>query len=285
MDVSLTAGAEEFPYPLAITRDDFADNAAFDPDAFLYKNHRFTALDSLIADLSALSRSLNQDLLDLVNDEYTNFIQLGQLIGGCLELVDNISLEVGKFNAVLGHTLDDFGTSAAAADAVLLHKRRLSLLKNRIKLICLLHEQCTRFETLLALDAGTLQSAQLAAKLSTLATLYLSVTKTFAVLMQGARAHYASDVAKNGKFDAKNGKGSSLASLASASDEEVCVFFDRVVKTKVSLLKYEFKLSLDELMEMARADKAANGDLILQLLHIYRVTGHANDVVAALKRK
>lgn len=290
MDVSITDGAENFPFPLTITRDDFAEAAAFDPDAFLYKNHRFTSLDSLIADLSALSKSLNQDLLDLVNDEYTNFIQLGQLIGGCLELIDNITFEVGKFNSLLVTTLDTFNVSAQTADSVLQHKKRLSLLKNKIKLITLLHEQCTRFETLLGLDVGDFRPKQLVAKLTTLATLYLSVSKIFSVLMQGAMASAGRQSASNGSSEnVRNGNGKGTASVSSipsaSTEEEICVFFDKVVKTKVGSLKYEFKLYLDELMEMANRDPKNNGDLILQLLHIYRVIGQAGGVVSVLKRK
>lgn len=255
MDFSILNGEEEFPYPLTITRNGFADDPNFDPDTFLYTNHRFTSLDSLISELRALSKTLNQDLLDLVNDEYTNFIQLGQSIGGCLEQINNVSLDVNKFNGMLDHSLADFTRSSATSEMAFLHKKRLNLLKNKIKLILLLHEQCTSFETLVGLDVGEVKPERLVAKLSTLATLYLSVTKIFAVLME------------------------------LADDEESCVFFDKVVKTKVVSLKFEFKLYLDELLEIARADTANYGALVLQLLQVYRVTGHSTEALALLHKK
>lgn len=255
MDYSILNGLEDFPYPAAITRDAFADDAGFDPDTFLYENHRFTALDSLLSDLRALSTSLNQDLLDLVNDEYTNFIQLGQSIGGCLELINNISLDVGRFNTTLGSSLKTFSSSSTTADSVLQHKRRNNLLKNKIKLILLLHDQCTSFETLLGLDIADFAAGRLTAKLSTLATLYLSVSKIFAVVMESPGA-----------------------------DDEICVFFDKVVKTKVMSLKFEFKAYLDELLDRSLADRAAYGQLLLQLLHVYRITGHTSDALPLIKK-
>lgn len=255
MEFSILNGTEDFPYPLNITRNGFADDANFDPDTFLYENHRFTSLDSLISDLKGLSKTLNQDLLDLVNEEYASFIRLGQSIGGCLEQINNISLEVGKFDGLVDQSLKDFTVSSSTTEKALEHKKRLNLLKNKIKLILLLQEQCTSFETLLGLDVGDVQPERLVAKLSTLATLYLSVTKIFAVLME------------------------------SSTEDELGVLFDKVVKTKVVSLKFEFKLYLDELMAVARADTKSYGALLLQLLHVYRVTGHSPSALPQLHKK
>lgn len=255
MEFSILNGIDEFPYPLTITRSSFADNPDFDPDTFLYTNHRFTALDSLITDLSTLSRTLNQDLLDLVNDEYSKFIQLGMSIDGCLEQINNISLDVGRFNGLLDQSLDDFTTSSTIADKALIHKKRLNVLKNKIKLIMLLHEQCTSFETLLGLEVGNVKPDHLMAKLTTLATLYLSVTKIFAVLME------------------------------SSDDEDQSVFFEKLVKTEVVSLKFEFKLYLDEVLAIARADPITYGPLTLRLLHVYQVTGHSSDALAVLHKR
>lgn len=243
---------ETFPFPLTITRDDFSVGLQFDPDTFLFTKHRFTPLDSLLADLTDLSQSLNQDLLDLVNSEYTNFIRLGQSIEGCMELMSNISLDVSKFNTTLTHALEDFSESSHTADSVLLHKKRLNLMKNKIKLMLLLNEQCSSFNTLLALDVGDVAVERLVTKVSTLATLYLSVTKIFAVLME-----------------------------SEDSTDEICVFFEKVVKPKVVTLKHEFQLYLDELVVLGSSDSAVYGGLLLQVLHIYRVTG----LVSAVGKK
>lgn len=256
MDFLNAEDNESFPFPLTITRDDFSIGSQFNPDTFLYTKHRFTPLDSLLADLSELSKNLNQELLDLVNNEYTNFIQLGQSIEGCMELMSNISLDVSRFNTTLTHALDDFSASSTTAETVLLHKKRLNLMKNKIKLILLLNEQCTSFNTLLALDVGDVKAERLLTKLTTLATLYLSVTKIFTVLMESVD-----------------------------SGDEVCLFFDKVVKPKVVTLKHEFKLYLDELYVLGSSDSAQYGQLLLQLLHIYRVTGLESAAGSAVLKK
>lgn len=175
-------------------------------------------------------------------------------IDGCLEQINNISLDVGQFNGLVHQSLDDFTTSSAIAEKALLHKKRLNVLKNKIKLTMLLHEQCTSFETLLGLDVGNVKPPHLVAKLTTLATLYLSVTKIFAVLME-------------------------------SEEDAQSVFFEKQVKTKVMSLKFEFKLYLDELLAVARTNPEAYGTLTLRLLHVYQVTGHSSDALAVLHKR
>lgn len=267
---------EEFPYPLSITRDAFAENEAFDPDTFLFKNHRFTSLETLLSDLSDLSKALNRDLLDLVNNEYSNFIELGQSISCGLELIDNVSYEVRKFNKIMDQTIESLTASSATAAGVLKHKKRLNLLKNKAKLIILLHEQCTSFETLLGLDLGQTIPEKLVDKLNTLATLYFSVVKIFSVLMEANNAldsstnKTTSDVSS---FSRLTELGSSH-SLPSTSSEEMCVFFDKSVRTKVMSLKLEFKLYMNELTTFAKKDPTKYSSLLLLLLQISMITGH-----------
>lgn len=295
---------EQFPYPVNITREDFADVTLFDPDEFLFKHHRYTSLDSLLSDLRSLSKSLNQDLLDLVNNEYTNFIQLGQSIGSCLELVENLSVEVGKFKASLSQTLSDFADSSTTCAAVLQHKRSLNLLKNKIKLVLLLHEQCVSFETLVALDVADLTPTRLELKLHTLTTLHLSISKMYSLINESlsdqsvensekASPNEASPNEAEGEFFEKpepNGNGrklknQKLGSTQGLADGEICYFFDHVVKTKVLALKVEFKLYLDELLVMTKSNPHKYEALILSILLTYRVLGMSSEAVRTLKTK
>ncbi|KAM9923891.1 hypothetical protein OXX59_004912 [Metschnikowia pulcherrima] len=295
MDIYETAHpSEEFPYPVNITREDFADVAHFDPDEFLFKNHRYTSLDSLLADLRSLSKALNQDLLDLVNNEYTNFIQLGQSIGGCLELIDNLSVEIRKFKTSLGQTLADFEDSSATAAAVVQHKRSLNLLKNKVKLILVLNEQCVSFETLLGLNVAERAADRLQQKLHTLTTLHLSISKIYSLVMESV-VNSADHSAANGINGANietpindtrqlESSSNSLATSSSAN-KELCHFFDNVVKTKVMALKFEFKSYLDELLIMAKADPETYSGLIMAVLSTYRVLGMSLEAVKTLKNK
>lgn len=243
---SYTAGKEEFALPVIITREDFADCPEFDPDAFLYNNHRFTSLDSLLRDLRELSKNLNQDLLDLVNSEYTSFIQLGQSIGGCLELINSVSLDVGKFNQQLILSKKNLGDSAATAQRALLQKQRLNLLKNKAKLVLLLNEQCTSFETLLGLDIGELSVKRLQPKLQTLATLYLSATKIYAILDE--------------------------------AQEKGCVFLEKSLKPKLLSLQLEFKAYIKETLDRVRKEPKGYDSVIMSLLHCQRIVGASSQV-------
>lgn len=237
-------GSEEFPYPAIITRQDFSSPNAFDPDTYLYENHRFSALDSLLSDLKALSKTTNQELHDLVNNEYASFIDLGKSITGSLELINNISGDVGKFNALLSKCKQSISTSLATVGRALEHKNKLNVLKNKAKLILLLNEQCSSFETLLEINTGE-DAQKLKKKVSTLATLYLSVTKICAVLDE------------SGDID--------------------CLYFDNTCKTKLASIKYEFRAFLDETMAMMKSDTRAYGDVILLLLHCYRILGSMSE--------
>lgn len=276
--MEFSPGVEEsFPYPLSITRDAFADNDEFDPDNFLFSFHRFTSLETLLSDLSDLSKALNLDLLNLVNNEYANFIQLGQSISCGLELIDSVSHDVAKFNKSVEQTVDELRNSSYSAALVLKHKKRLNILKNKIKLIILLHEQCTSFEVLLGLDADQTSPQELVNKVNTLATLYFSVVKIYSVLVE---ANHVTDSAgpKNGGDSSIQYSPNDLQSVPSPlsnknSSEEICGPFEKTVKMKVVSLKFEFKLYMNELQAFAKKDPKKYSDLLLLLLQISRITG------------
>lgn len=273
---------EDFPYPLSITRDAFAHNAAFDPDAFLFKNHRFISLETLLSDLSDLSKALNRDLLDLVNNEYANFIQLGQSISCGLELIENVSYDVEKFNKSVELTIQDLSGSSATAKSVLNHKKRLNLLKSKAELIILLHEQSNSFELLLGLDVDQNSPKELANKLNTLAMLYFSVVKIFSVLLKASVIDGSGS--NSGPLSAKGLEDyrplsrlhelNSTNSLPFTYREDMCTFFEKTVKTKAVSLKFEFMLYMSELNIIAKKDPKKYSDLLLLLLQISRIIGN-----------
>lgn len=271
---------ESFPYPLTITRDAFADNAGFDPDYFLFKNHRFTSLETLLSDLSDLSKALNRELLDLVNNEYANFIQLGQSISCGLELIESVSYDLDKFNKSVEQTVESLTASSSVASSVLGHKKRLNLLKNKIKLILLLNEQCTSFETLLGFDVDQQAPDELVDKVNTLATLYFSVVKIYSVLMEANRV---CEPRANGSAGAAYASFNDLPSIHSVAGsvetkDEICAYFDKNVKTKVVSLKFEFTLYMKELQQFAKQDCKKYSQLLLLILQISRITGQTLDL-------
>lgn len=265
---------EEFPYPMNITRDDFSDIQHFDADAFLSRHHRYTSLDLLLSDLTNLSKSLNKDLLALVNDEYTSFIQLGQSISDCLGLINLIAGDTAKLNTVLATSLGNLQESSQLAAAAVQHKKRLNLLKNKAKLILLLSDQAASFETLLGLNVTDADPARLSEKLRSLATLYLSITKIHSVVSK------VPGPSNTGSPE----EDSSLASDLTPSVSASCPLFEKVLEPKIFSLKHEFKLYLDELLVLAKKSPATYNTLILDILHVYRVTGHTSDAIKCLGR-
>lgn len=251
--------SEDFPYPTTISRQDFQnDNQKdnFNVDEFLYKNHRFTSIDILIKDLTNLSKSLNQDLLDLVNNDYNDFIELGKSINGGLDLINNIKIDLKKFNFELNETKATFTNSSTIIKNGLIEKKKLINLKTKIKLLLLLNDQINNFEILLNSEDDNEIEIKIIIKLKNLTSLYLSFTKLNSLLIN----------------DSIN-------------------FIEKNLKLRILSLKFEFKAYLEELLLKSLqqsknySNDKNNNDLVLQLLNIYKITGHESEFLSIIKRK
>lgn len=165
---------ESFPYPVTISRDDFQDKDAedFDVDSFLYKKHRFTSIDLLRKELSGLLKDLNQELLDLVNQEYGNFIKLGRSIEGSLELLHKVQIELQSFNRSLLATKGNFIKSEHIIQEGLEKYTYLSSLKVKLQVFLLLGDQLSNFERLLSWSS--IDSME---KLKKLTAIFLSINQ------------------------------------------------------------------------------------------------------------
>lgn len=118
---------EEFPFPKKITRESFlsdlqidSSNPAqsilkinqikFNVDQFLFDHYRFTSLEDLQSELSALLKELDQELFNLVNNDYFDFINLGKSLEGGESLVDRLRVDVSKYRKRLtdeSHRLEE----------------------------------------------------------------------------------------------------------------------------------------------------------------------------------
>lgn len=259
-DGTLFSGVEDFPYPVTIAREDFQndlDANDFEPDAFLYDNHRFTLIQPLILDLTTLSRSLNQELLDLVNNDYNDFIRLGKSIDGSLELINNILLSVNTFGSDLEQSHVNFTDSLALVRASLGYKKRMEALKTKIKLSLLLNDSIGNFEVLLNYEIS--ESAPsfhrlVVDKLRNLTSLFLSFTNLYSLLVRDKSTE--------------------------------TIHFVSNMKTKILSLKFEFKAYMDEVLERhSRAENGRNSDVLLELVNSYKVTGHEADFFALVKQR
>lgn len=162
---------ESFPYPVTVNRQDFQNELIdqFDVDQFLFKNHRFTSIDSLIKDLTNLLNELNTELLNLVNENYNEFINLGKSIDGSLDLINFLKIDLKNFNNDLVNFNENLSKSRNLVENCLNEKKHLQVLKIKIKLLLLLNDQINNFENLLKIDDEN--------KLNNLTSLYLSINK------------------------------------------------------------------------------------------------------------
>lgn len=229
-----------FPYPAAITRDDFAPTQEnFDADEFLYTQQRYASLDSLLKDLKRLSDSLNDELLKLVNANYAEFIRLGKLIDGGLDVVNSIQVEVKRFSRQLGSTDANLADSATAVGDYISVRKDLLSLKTTIRLCTVLNDHVANFHTLLNLETEATDKRGLVQHLRNLTSLYLSFSHLFGVILD-----HCGDV----------------------------VFVNKVLRDKIMSCKFEFNAYLDE-VSRTQLKKRDDGGLILELLNIYKITG------------
>jgi len=99
-DLDETQSSLPFPKPLAPTSFLAPE---FDPTTFLSGlSNRFQTLDDLQNELRALSQSLNKELLDLVNDNYQDFLSLGSTLSGGEEKVEQVRVGLLGFQRELG---------------------------------------------------------------------------------------------------------------------------------------------------------------------------------------
>lgn len=82
--------ASTLPFPKPLARESFL-TPEFDAAAFLSNlSTRFQTLEDLQTELRELSQSLNKELVDLVNDNYQDFLTLGGTLRGGDEKVEDI---------------------------------------------------------------------------------------------------------------------------------------------------------------------------------------------------
>lgn len=82
--------ASSLPFPKPIDRSAFLA-PDFDATSFLSSlSHRFQTLEDLQSELRELSQTLNKELVDLVNDNYEDFLSLGGTLSGGEEKIEEI---------------------------------------------------------------------------------------------------------------------------------------------------------------------------------------------------
>lgn len=272
-------GTDEFPYPTSIIQTDFKnfDSDSHEIDLFLYKNYRFSSIDSIIKELTELSTNLNQNLLDLVNDDYHDFIDLGKSINDGLDLINAIVEDLKNFEIELVNYYKKFLDLDNRLYQILQNRKFLNNLKTCIKLNLILHDQITEFDNCMNNQIQEENNIQGLNQLKTLTSLYLSINNIEIFLNKFIQLGNIDDVNNsidNNDHDNNNG-----------NHRVNSPFHDNYINNKIASIKLEFKSYLDQLIRKELKKKARNSQIMIELLNIYKLIGEEKSVMSIISSK
>ena len=272
-------GTDEFPYPTSIIQTDFKnfDSDSHEIDLFLYKNYRFSSIDSIIKELTELSTNLNQNLLDLVNDDYHDFIDLGKSINDGLDLINAIVEDLKNFEIELVNYYKKFLDLDNRLYQILQNRKFLNNLKTCIKLNLILHDQITEFDNCMNNQIQEENNIQGLNQLKTLTSLYLSINNIEIFLnkfIQLVNIYDVNNSIDNNDNDNNNG-----------NHRVNSPFHDNYINNKIASIKLEFKSYLDPLIRKELKKKARNSQIMIELLNIYKLIGEEKSVMSIISSK
>lgn len=272
-------GTDEFPYPTSIIQTDFKnfDSDSHEIDLFLYKNYRFSSIDSIIKELTELSTNLNQNLLDLVNDDYHDFIDLGKSINDGLDLINAIVEDLKNFEIELVNYYKKFLDLDNRLYQILQNRKFLNNLKTCIKLNLILHDQITEFDNCMNYQIQEENNIQGLNQLKTLTSLYLSINNIEIFLNKFIQLGNIDDV--NNSID-NNDNDNNNGNYRVNSP-----FHDNYINNKIASIKLEFKSYLDQLIRKELKKKTRNSQIMIELLNIYKLIGEEKSVMSIISSK
>ena len=266
-------GTDEFPYPISIIQTDFKNfnTNNHEIDLFLYKNYRFNNLDTIIKELNQLSQNLNQNLLDLINNDYHEFIELGKSINNGLNLINNIIEDLKNFQIdLINNYYKKFFKLDNQLFEILQNRQILNNLKTCIKLNLILHDQIIEFDNCIN-DNNINNNNQLIENLNQLkilTSLYLSINNIEIFLNKFIQlSNINNDNHNKNYFNSP--------------------FHDNYINNKISSIKLEFKSFLDQLIrkELNQKKILRNSQMIFELLNIYKLIGEEKNIMNIINNK
>ncbi|KAL1854093.1 hypothetical protein Plec18170_004854 [Paecilomyces lecythidis] len=113
------------PFPKPLSRASFLA-PDFDPAEFLSSlTNRHQTLEDLRLELRQLSQSLNKELLDLVNENYQDFLSLGSALHGGEEKIEEVRVGLLGFQRDVGTIRDRVDSRRLDLESLLAEKKRL----------------------------------------------------------------------------------------------------------------------------------------------------------------
>lgn len=125
-------GLGELPQAKQISRDAFSQED-FRADEFLTSYHKFQTLDDLQKQLKQWSEKLSQELVDVINEDYGDFLHLGKQLSGGESKVQDVKMEIQSFQKETTKVKNSLDHNRKEIDALLEKKKHITLLQNRAK--------------------------------------------------------------------------------------------------------------------------------------------------------
>lgn len=143
------------PFPKPLSRSSFLE-PDFDPTTFLANlSDRYQTLEDLRNELRELSQSLSKELLDLVNDNYQDFLSLGSILQGGEERIEEIRVGLLSFQRDLKSVRDNVKQRRGDVAALIDEKTRLASEAQDGKSLLEIGEQIEDLEVSLMIGTST----------------------------------------------------------------------------------------------------------------------------------
>lgn len=124
-DADFNDNDDNLPFPKPLTRASFL-TPDFDPAAYLSSlSNRHQTLGDLQSELRELSQSLNKELLDLVNENYQDFLSLGTALNGGEEKVEEVRAGLLAFERDVQAIRDQFDARTREIRTLLNEKKKM----------------------------------------------------------------------------------------------------------------------------------------------------------------
>lgn len=156
----------------------------FDNSEFLLKHYKYRDLSDISNGFGKLITDIDKDLIELVNENYLSFINLGKSIDGSLDLIHDTKIDLNEYLKNLKLSNENIKKDETNLGKLQDSREKLILLKSFVTRLITLSELIDCFDKLISkFDDGN-ESADI---LKELVGLYFGINKMFSRLMEHSK--------------------------------------------------------------------------------------------------
>ncbi|KAK9471275.1 oligomeric golgi complex component, COG2-domain-containing protein [Dipodascopsis tothii] len=141
------------PFPKPIQRQAFLQPEEFVVDKFLVSQHRYQRLEDLHSQLSNWSRVLQQELVELINRDYVDFVGLGKSVSGGANNVENMKMGLISFQREIEGISNRLQKLVSEIDEAWQKKREIRKQENLARQLLTYNQRLGELEILLFIDS------------------------------------------------------------------------------------------------------------------------------------